>query len=174
MLRGLPWFALLACSTPRVMHVEARRSCAGNSESPKGDPSMYAPPDLPGFAIATPVMCGRGDAYIRVERLSGSRTLGSGTACTALPEHPADPSDCPSISAGALLDRADDDLGRRIANGIGVDRCDNAERTEISTFTSDWAHADALVHELATLLDRYDVKGFVRAGVRGQTCWIDL
>ncbi|MDB4960487.1 MAG: hypothetical protein JWP01_486 [Myxococcales bacterium] len=143
--------------------------------------------DLVGITVAAPLLCERGEAYLRVERAVGSRKLGTGRegsggfreGCTRLPADPKDGS-CPVIDAGTLLTAATAELRKRNIEivGQGLGPCGEIKGDyaawNMSIGVHAWSEAEPAVRVVAELLERYDLAGYTGVAVRGIQCAVLL
>jgi hypothetical protein len=183
-MRMLALTALVAGCGGSPTHPARPDACP--SDHPLGSIADYAPPALPGFVIAKPQLCARDEAYIKIERAAGARRLGIARSssggfsegCMTLPADPADPTECPVISASAILTAAHHELDRRKlgANGTGLGPCGDANGDyaawNMAAGVIDWKNAEMAVRIVAELLDRYDVSGYVGVAVVGIVCGV--
>ncbi len=183
---------LIGCSggNPRAVaqpSPAATASCP--SALPLGSPADYAPPtDLTGITVSAPQLCAGSEAYLRLERATGARRLGTGRGkgggydegCQTLPADPGDATQCPVINAGAILIAAHAELEKRsiVATGVGLGPCGNVQADydgwNMAAGVHDWKDAEALVRIVAELLARYDAAGHVGVAVRGIHCAVLL
>ena len=173
---------LVACGGPSVAPVQSpptNTTC--RPQPPIGDPSQSVLRTLPGFTISPPQTCPAG-SYIRIERMSGTRVVGTGRmpgggfaeGCTDL----SDPVACKdAINAAALLQQAGLELQREHIEtaSLGAGPCAPDTNGDYSgwnfaTGVHDWKHVDRLIAKIAELMDRYDVRGYVGASVYTIPC----
>lgn len=172
------WLLLLAtaCSASSPA---SRGTYSCPSERPVGSLVDYSAPVIEGIVVAPPQMCEHGEAYILVERTSGTRTLTPSGHAGCVPADPSDGS-CPVIPPAALLEEVHKELDRRQIqiNGIGLGPCGDIngdwDAWHLSAGVTDWKQAATLVEITAEVLARYDVRGHVGASVRGITCAVAL
>jgi hypothetical protein len=142
-----------------------------------------AVPTLPeGVTVASPRMCERNSAYLRVERSVGARALGMerahptrggfGRGCAELPR---DATSCPEINVTAVLHEAARRLRREgiAVNGAGVGPCGvvgTYDVVNLSVGVMDWKDAGPAVAILGEVLAEYDLRGYAGVGVVGPMC----
>ncbi|MFT3700125.1 MAG: hypothetical protein QM831_43670 [Kofleriaceae bacterium] len=164
----------------KVEHLHVDNVCA--DIPPVGTPDQFTKREVPGFKISAPQTCEAG-TYIRIERLSGTSTLGSFSklgsgldqGCMDL----ADWNACKvSINVGALLMQVNAELKRdkiETAN-TGAGPCSTDLNTyagwNFSTGVHDWKDADKLVGKITELMDRYDIVGYTGASVYAIPCGV--
>ncbi len=150
---------------------------------PTGTPADYVAPSISGFVIHAPAMC-VDEAYVRVERTHGSRTLGTGRAanggfsegCTTLPANPGDPAACPVVNALALMQAALPTLRERSigatgpGGGVCADTSGDYDAWNMSLSVLSWKQVEPVIRELTVLMDRYDTRGAVGVSVAGIPC----
>jgi hypothetical protein len=165
-------------------------ACGGVPNSPQtscqaippiGDPSQFTMRTLPGFRIADPLMCHGTDAYIRIERLAGSRELGIariqgggfGEGCT----DPAKFATCAKLNVGAVLSLVQANLAAEHVeawgNGAGPcarDLSAGYDGWNFAIGVHDWKDLDRLVVKMTEVFDRYDIKGYVGVAVYSIVC----
>ena len=173
---------IVACGGTRAPPARSTDSCAGHDDRPKGSPSDYVPPELPGFVIASPVTCEheRG-AYIRIQRTTGARKLGiarqsSGGFGEGCMEPPASSDDCPILNWGVPVMAAEKAMRARglMVNGIGAGPCADIygdfAAWNMSIGVTAWSEAATVLQLVAAEMDRYDVAGYLGVAVRGISC----
>lgn len=131
--------------------------------------------------VAAPLICEQEWAYIRVERLTGTRRLGTAQlpdggfqeGCTTFPKAAGDSSQCPVIDHKVLLNSAFKQLRSEgvALNGNGLGPCGNSEggydAWNMAIGVVHWKDAQLAVERLAAMLNSYDLKGFVGVAVKG-------
>jgi len=180
---------VIGCGNPApVASPRAEPGPTCKSREPLGTIDDFVRPERSGFEVAKPRSCGKGEGYIRIERTIGTRSLGTGQGtgggfdqgCTSLPADPSDQAACPVINPAAILMAAYTELEHRHieVNGVGLGPCGDVNGPyatwNMAAMVTDWKHATTLVLVISDLLERYDVAGFVGAGVRGVPCVIPL
>jgi hypothetical protein len=144
------------------------------------------PPTLPqGITVAAPELCGKHEAYIRIERAIGARRLGTARnrggafdeGCMKLPANPADPSECPVLNPAPILGAAGERLriaGIEGAGGAGLGPCGDMSGDyaawNFAVGVVSWRDAARALTTVAELLATYDARGFVGVSVRGIPC----
>lgn len=183
--------ALAACGSappPSTRPIASEQGASCPAERPTGAPTDYtAPTDIAGVSIAAPEACERDSAYIRIERTTGARRIGTARGhgggfdegCQTLPD-PADATACPVINFGAVLMEASKRLNARgiTADSTGLGPCGDAsgdyDAWNMAFRVHDWKHAEAAVRELSEVLERYDLRGHAGVGVAGIMCAVLL
>lgn len=177
--------AFLCTSSSCELFKEGDNSCENFDDAPGGSPADYplaAGGSLGTVQVMIPQVCDKQEGYIRLERAEGKRRLGEPakpgvptTGCLELPSNPQDLAQCPVIAPAAILHQSDRELQAKgmLINGIGdapcVDAGDPNER-ELSISVTTWGDVQEAVTLVASLLERYDLQGVVRVGVRGIAC----
>jgi hypothetical protein len=178
--------ALAACAAtePRGTATATPAGGAGacKDQPPVGDPSQLTLISVPGFSIAAPLTCAAG-SYIRIERLAGTRKLGTAQVqdgsfregCLDL----ANPAACSTINFEALFGQAMTELQHEgittAGNGAGpcASNLDGGYAGwNMAIGVHDWRDADRLVAKLTELMDRYDVAGYLGASIYTIPCAI--
>ena len=177
---------LVASTT--VSGCASTNNCNEHDPSPAGSISEYKLRDgasIQEVIVAPPLMCEHERAYIRIERASGTRRIGTtlGThseseeGCTELPDVAEDPSQCPIIEHGAILRTAFNEMQARglEPNGAGAGSCadttmNDYESWNMSVGVVSWTNAEGAVNVIAELLEKYDLSGFVGVSVTGIDC----
>jgi hypothetical protein len=149
-------------------------------QPPTGDASLQLVHELPGFSIAAPRSCANSEAYIRIERLAGSRELGTANDGGGFREGCTDPNKfttCSKINVGAILDLARSELVNEhfVAPSVGAGPCSDInagyDGWNFAIGVHDWKNADRLITKVAEVFDRYDVRGYVGVSVYGTRCF---
>jgi hypothetical protein len=128
--------------------------------------------ELPGFAIAAPAACSNDQAYIRIERLAGTRELGTASREGCMES--ARFATCSKLNIGAVLELVRTELVREhfTRPSLGATPCGgdpDAWRATIDVH--DWNNVDRLITKVAEVFDRYDLKGYVGVAVSGTPCF---
>lgn len=160
--------------------------CENFDRPPQGQPSQYALANggtLQDVAVAAPVVCEHESAYIRVERATGARRLGTGMrpdggfgeGCTAIPETPDALNACPVIDHSPIYSEISEALKQQgiIVNGIGMGPCGiegDYDSWNMSIGVVSWKDADAAVQKASEVLVKYDLRGHMGIAVVGIDC----
>ena len=182
MKRAVILFAFAACAGAPPQPAPRSNGCANYDDRPAGSAADYVPPTLAGFKISPPVTCtGDHGSYIRIERTSGARKLGTGRGsgggfsegCT---KPPASGEECPVLNWGVPMMAAKDALESKgiSVNGIGGGPCADIAGDyaawNMSIGVVSWTQAAAALQTVADAMDHYDVEGYMGVAVKGIPC----
>ena len=159
-------------------------SCGNSDVRPVGTADQYRPPHVSDVTIDSPVACENHSAYIRVARETGVRQLGTERApngafnqgCMSVPSEPANPDQCATINAIAILNTAAVELRAEGIEAIGVgagpcaDMRGDYDDWRVAITISNWKHAARSVRIVAGQLQKYDIRGHVGVGIAGVPC----
>lgn len=159
------------------------------SGHPSGAPSDYhAVGDLEGITVSAPMMCSKGEAYLRITRRHGGRRLGTAMrdgggfneGCMTLPADPKDFTQCPVVNPAAIFDAGAKELEAKqiqpVGEGLGPcgDPNGDYDAWHMALGVHSWAQAEVAVRIVAGVMTTYDVNGFTGVAVRGIGCAIPL
>jgi hypothetical protein len=180
------WVVIAACGGAPSQPEPARQPAAAHAaascayQPPTGDASLQTVHELPGFTIAAPQTCSHDQAYIRIERLAGSRELGIASDGRGFYEgcmEPAKFMSCSKLNVGAVLELVRSELvGENFVRpSVGGGPCTDVggdyDGWKFAVGVHDWKNVDPLITKVAEVFDRYDLKGYVGVSVYGTPCF---
>ena len=157
---------------PRARAPAQQPESSCKRQPPIGDASLQTVHDLPGFAIAAPETCRDNEAYIRIERLAGSRQLATASREGCI--EPAKFTTCSKLNVGAVLELVRTELVNEHFDrpNLGTTPCGgNPDDWKFTIGVHDWKNVDRLIAKIGEVFDRYDLKGFVGVAVAGTPCF---
>ncbi|HEY5934327.1 MAG TPA: hypothetical protein VIU61_06830 [Kofleriaceae bacterium] len=169
----------------RDLAVRCDNTTTGTCDSlPRGTPAdLVLPAHRDGIVVSPARSCPHDAAYLRVERLTGTRQLGvdrthgtTGAIGAGCDELPRDQTNCPTVSVVAVAHEAARRIRRDgiVSGGTGVGACGQATGTydalNFSVIVLDWNAAGRAVALLSEVLAEYDLRGYVGVTVAGQSC----